>query len=434
MMHPARFIYSLLLYLLLPLVFIKLWWRGRSNPAYRQRWLERLGYINSAVSSGSHFTSGQACICLHAVSVGETMAARPLIERLLAVYPETTVWVTSTTPTGSATVERLFGQRVKHSYLPYDTPAAVQRFLNTVQPRLMLVMETELWPNLYAACAQHQLPIVVVNARLSERSARAYARVKPLIRSVLAKVALIAAREAQDAERFQALGASPTQIKVLGNIKFDAPIPTQVKTQAATFRQAWGGRLVWVAASTHQGEDEQILQVHRQLVRQFPELLLILVPRHPERFNAVVALCEQAGLSYQRRTECAVLRKSTAVLVGDSMGELLLWYACADLAFVGGSLVNSGGHNPLEALAFALPVLSGPYVDNFQDLYPPLVQIGAAILVDSPEVLAHHLSAYLANSTERQQVGQRGQQFLAQQQGVVERLLPELDQLLKAKN
>lgn len=434
MMHPARFIYSLLLYLLLPFVFLKLWWRGRTNPAYRQRWLERLGYVSSAVSSGIHFRSGQACICLHAVSVGEMMAARPLIERLLATYPETTVWVTSTTPTGSATVERLFGQRVKHSYLPYDTPGAVQRFLNTVQPRLMLVMETELWPNLYAVCAQQQLPIVVVNARLSERSARAYARVKPLVRSVLAQVALIAAREVQDAQRFQSLGANPSQIKVLGNIKFDAPIPTQVKTQAAAFRQVWGGRLVWVAASTHQGEDELILQVHQQLIRQFPELLLILVPRHPERFNAVVALCAQVGLSYQRRTEPAALRTSTAVLVGDSMGELLLWYACADLAFVGGSLVDSGGHNPLEALAFALPVLSGPYVDNFQDLYPPLVQIGAVILVDSPEVLAHHLTAYLANSTERQRVGQRGQQFLAQQQGVVERLLPELDQLLKAKN
>lgn len=430
MMHLARFTYSLLLYLLLPFVLMKLWWRGRTNPAYRQRWLERLGYINASVG----LESVQAGICLHAVSVGETMAARPLIEALLATYPELTVWISSTTPTGSATVERLFAQRVQHSYLPYDTPDAVQRFLNSLQPRLILVMETELWPNLYAACAERKLPIVVVNARLSERSARAYARVKPLVRATLAQVALIAAREEQDAERFQALGAIPSQIKVLGNIKFDAPIPTQVKVQASELRQAWGNRLVWVAASTHQGEDELMLQVHQQLVQQFPELLLILVPRHPERFNAVVSLCEQAGLNYQRRTELAVLQNSTAVLVGDSMGELLLWYACADLAFVGGSLVDVGGHNPLEALAFALPVLTGPYVHNFQDLYPTLVKLGIAILVDSPEVLAHHLAAYLANSTERQRVGQLGQQFLVQQRGVVERLLPELDRLLKAKN
>lgn len=424
-MHLARFAYSLLLYLLLPLVFIKLWWRGRRNPAYRQGWQERLGYV--------HAESVQACICLHAVSVGETMAAQPLIESLLANYPEFTLWVTSTTPTGAATVERLFAQRVKHSYLPYDTPTAVQRFLKTIQPRLLLVMETELWPNLYAACAQRKLPLVVVNARLSERSARAYTRIRPLVRDTLAKVALIAAREEQDAERFRALGAMEAQIKVLGNIKFDAPIPTQVNAQAIELAQAWGGRLVWVAASTHQGEDEIILQVHQQLIRQFPELLLILVPRHPERFNEVVALCEQAGLSYQRRTDPRALQIATSVLVGDSMGELLLWYACADLAFVGGSLVDVGGHNPLEALAFAVPVLSGSYVANFQDLYTALVKLGAAVLVDSPEVLAHHLAAYLANSTERQRVGQLGQQFLTQQQGVVERLLPELDRLLKVK-
>lgn len=425
-MSLLRFTYSLLLYLVLPFIFMKLWWRGQANPAYRQRWKERLGYLNSKHT--------QACICLHAVSVGETMAARPLIEKLLITYPEYIVWITSTTPTGSATVERLFGQRVKHSYLPYDLPCAVNRFLKTAQPNVMLVMETELWPNLYAACAQHAIPLVVVNARLSARSARGYARVHALVSETLAKVALIAAREKQDAKRFQALGATDAQIQVLGNIKFDAPIPTQVKAQAAELRQTWAQRLVWVAASTHRGEDELLLQVQQQLQSQFPELLLILVPRHPERFNEVVILCEQAGLSYQRRTSNNQLQNSTAVLVGDSMGELLLWYACADVAFVGGSLVDVGGHNPLEALAFAVPVLSGRYVYNFQDIYPSLVQIGAAVLVDSPEILAHHLAIYLASSTARQQAGQAGQYFLTQQQGVVERLLPYLDKLVKAKN
>ncbi len=426
-MSFARFAYSSLLYLLLPFIFMKLWWRGRANPAYRQGWKQRLGYVVPLKTT-------QPCICLHAVSVGETMAAQPLIESLLANYPEHILWISSTTPTGYATVKRLFARRVEQAYLPYDTPAAVQRFLQRINPSLMLIMETELWPNLYAACTKHSIPLVLVNARLSVRSARGYARVKALSSETLARVALIAAREAQDAERFRALGAPVARVQVLGNIKFDALIPTEAKQQAAWLRQAWRSRLVWVAASTHRGEDELILQAHQQLLESFPDLLLILVPRHPERFDEVATLCEQANLLYQRRTSQVELRIATKVLLGDSMGELLLWYACADLAFVGGSLVEVGGHNPLEALAFAVPVVSGHYVDNFQDIYPALVSIGAAVLVDSPGVLAHHLAAWLANPAERQQAGQTGLQFLEQQRGVVERLMPELDRLLKANN
>lgn len=426
-MSLARFAYSILLYLLLPFMFMKLWWRGRANPAYRQRWRERLGYVEAVETK-------RPCICLHAVSVGETMAARPLIESLLNTYPQAVLWITSTTPTGAATVERLFAQRIRHSYLPYDTPSAIQRFLNRVQPQLFLVMETELWPNLYAICAQRKIPLVLVSARLSERSARGYARIKTLTAETLAPLALIAAREQQDAERFRALGATTNQIKVLGNIKFDAPIATQVNTQAKALRQTWGERLVWVAASTHSGEDELVLQVHQQLLKSLPSLLLILVPRHPERFDEVAALCEQAKLSYQRRTEQLVLPLASQVLLGDSMGELLLWYACADVAFVGGSLVEVGGHNPLEALAFAVPVISGQYIDNFQDIYPCLVQLGAAVVVDSPALLAHHLAVWLAKTIERQQAGQAGQAFLEQQRGVVERLMPELAQLITAEN
>lgn len=424
-MSLARLAYSTLLYILLPFVFIKLWWRGRANPAYRQRWHERLGCIQA--------NSNQPCICLHAVSVGETMAAQPLIESLLNAYPQASLWITSTTPTGSATVERLFAGRVRSSYLPYDLPSAVQRFLTTLKPQLFLVMETELWPNLYAACAKQNIPLVVVNARLSERSARGYARIKPLVQETLAQVALIAAREQQDAERFQDLGAASGQIKVLGNIKFDAPVPLQVKTQAQQLRQTWGERLVWVAASTHEGEEKLLLEVHQHLLKQFPSLLLILAPRHPERFAEVASLCEQLNISFQRRTSQVQLLNSSSVLLGDSMGELLLWYASADLAFIGGSLVDVGGHNPLEALALAVPVLSGQYVHNFQDMYASLVSVGAAVLVDSPELLAHHLMAWLTNTTERQQAGQAGQLFLEHQRGVVTRLLPYLDELLKTK-
>lgn len=426
-MSLARFSYSCLFYGLLPFIFIKLWWRGRLNPAYRHAWGERLGYVKSVKPP-------QPCICLHAVSVGETMAARPLIEQLLICYPEYKLWITSTTPTGAATVERLLGTRVERSYLPYDTPAAVQRFLRKVQPQLLLIMETELWPNLYAACAQAKIPLVVVNARLSERSARGYARIQGLTRETLANISLLAAREQQDAERFLALGALPKQLKVLGNIKFDAPIATELRTQAIELRRAWGERLVWVAASTHQGEDEFILQTHKELLRQFPDLLLILVPRHPERFAEVAVLCEQAQLKYQRRSSAQALANTSSVLLGDSMGELLIWYACADVAFVGGSLVDVGGHNPLEALAFGVPVISGHYIHNFQDIYPNLVERGAVVLVDSPALLAHHLAAWLAKPAARQQAGQVGQRFLEQQRGVVTRLLPDLDKLLNAEN
>lgn len=426
-MSFVRLLYSGLLYLLLPFIFIKLGWRGRVNPAYRQGWGERLGYVKP-------IRPPQSCICLHAVSVGETMAAQPLIEKLLNTYPDSLLWITSTTPTGAATVERLFAQRVQHSYLPYDTPSAITRFLNTVQPQLLLAMETELWPNLYAACAQRNIPIVVVNARLSERSARGYARIASLTRETLANISLIAAREPQDAERFFTLGASPDQLKVLGNIKFDAPLPMQAQAQAQALRVSWGGRLVWVAASTHRGEDELLLQVQQQLREQFPDLLLILVPRHPERFAEVAALCAQTPLNYQLRSCHQLLSPTDSVLVGDTMGELLLWYACADVAFIGGSLVDVGGHNPLEALAFAVPVLSGQYVHNFQEIYPPLVEQGAAVLVDSPEFLAHHLALWLASASARQQAGQAGQAFLEQQRGVVERLMPELAKRLTVKN
>lgn len=424
-MSFARFAYSSLLYLLLPFIFLKLWWRGRANAAYRQRWAERLGRVQVT-------NQAKPIIGLHAVSVGETMAARPLIEHLLASYPDHTLWISSTTPTGSATVERLFGNRVQHSYLPYDTPTAVKRFLKTVQPKLMLVMETELWPNLYAACASAAIPLVLVNARLSERSARGYARVKTLTAETLQRVSLIAARESADAERFCALGAEPSKVKVLGNIKFDLAIPNQVKAQAQSLRASWGKRPVWVAGSTHSGEDAIVLSTQQQLLQQFPDALLILVPRHPERFAEVATLCEQMGLKYQRRSETADLQPETQVLLGDSMGELLLWYACADIAFIGGSFVDVGGHNPLEALAFAVPVLSGPYVYNFQDIYPALVNMGAAVLVDSPELLAHYLAAYLNDPSQREQAGKAGQLFLEQQRGVVERLMPYLDELLKA--
>ena len=429
-MSWRRLLYSILLYLLAPVVLLRLWLRGRKHPAYRQGLMQRFGFGLDSHALISPVSTVPPVICLHAVSVGEAMAARPLIERLLQAYPDHALWVTSTTPTGFATVQRLFGGRVRQSLLPYDLPGAVQRFIKAVQPRLFLVMETELWPNLYAGLAQASIPLVLVNARLSGRSARGYARIAGLIRETLQHVHCIAAREAQDAERFQALGARASQVLVTGNIKFDLHLPAGLPEQGQALRSQWGERPVWVAASTHAGEDELMLQAHARLRQTFPSALLILVPRHPERFAAVADLCVSAGLPTVRRSEALSVQADTAVLLGDSMGELLLWYATADIAFIGGSLVESGGHNPLEALALGVPVLNGPHVHNFADIYPPLQQTGGALLVDSADKLAHHLAFWLNSRSEREQASLAGRHFLQQHQGVVERLLQIIQPLL----
>jgi 3-deoxy-D-manno-octulosonic-acid transferase len=411
-MSWRRFLYSLAFYGLLPVLLLHLLWRGRKNPAYYRRWPERLGFISVAQNSDL------PVICLHAVSVGETMAARPLVEQLLVQFPEHRLWITSTTPTGSDTVRRLFGERVLHSYLPYDTPGAVRRFLGRVQPRIMLIMETEIWPNLFAACARQSVPLLLLNARLSKRSVRRYRKVPALVRETLGKVTLIMARTAQDAEHFRALTAAQAPVRVAGDIKFDVLVNEKVSSAGRHLRTQWGERPVWCAGSTHEGEEALLLAAHERLRETLPDLLLILVPRHPERFHAVAALCEQQGITLVRRSTADPVQPDTAVLLGDSMGELPLWYAASDVAFIGGSLVPVGGHNPLEALGFAIPVLSGRHVHNFADMYPALLACGAAELVDSGADLSDHLQHWLADDTARQAAGRAGLRLLEQHRGV----------------
>lgn len=417
-----RNLYTLLMYLLTPLFVLRLVWRSRANPAYRQRMGERFGLVPA---------SPRPCLWLHAVSVGETMAARPLVERLLREYPQYPLLVTTTTPTGSATVKRLFGGRVLHCYLPYDLPDALSRFLNRVQPRLLVVMETEIWPNLYAACAQRQIPLLLANARLSERSVRGYARVATLVEETLAQVNRIAARDVQDSLHFQQLGATPEQVVVCGNIKFDLQIPPGLRGQGQQLRQQWGEqRPVWVAASTHQGEDEMILRVFARLREQVADLLLIIVPRHPERFDSVARLCAATGLPVVRRSAGGAFAPDTALIVGDSMGEMLLWYACADAAFIGGSLVAHGGHNPLEAAAFAVPVVSGVHVHNFADIFPPLAASGGAVLLADETALHAQLLVWWQDASARQQAGQAAQAFFRQNQGVLDCLMGHIHSLI----
>ena len=387
--------------LLLPLLgyFI---WRSRKDAAYRQRFAERLALQTVPQS---------ACggIVVHAVSVGEVVAATPLIKALQQQFPGVTITVTCTTPTGSARIVSSFADSVYHCYLPLDTPGAVRRFLNKLQPQAVIVLETELWPNLLQQCQRAVIPTIVVNARLSARSARGYRRFYALSRLALNNINLLLAQDRATARRFAALGCS-AQIKVCGNLKYDMAVPAQIDTVAAQFRGQLSERNVWVAGSTHAGEDEQLISAYQQLKLLFPKLLLILVPRHPERFAAVAQQLQQAGLNTVRRSELGTVNASTEVLLGDSMGELLAWYQLADVVFIGGSLIARGGHNPLEAMYFAKPVQSGPHVFNFALAYQWLQQADAVNWVADAASLVSSTAQLLQ---QPQQAAKQGAKALA---------------------
>lgn len=420
----SRWLYTFLLYLLLPVVPLRLWWRGRANPAYRQRWAERFGRFNAPELN--------QVIWVHAVSVGEVQAAVPLIEALLQRYPQRALVVTTMTPTGSGRVQALFGERVFHVYLPYDLPGAVRRFLDRTQPEVGIIMETELWPNLFHHCAVRDIPLIIANARLSPRSARGYGWIAPLVRSALADVHLVAARGEEDAQRFRQLGAREAQLQVMGNLKFDQILPADLAQQASQLRAQWGAqRPVWIAASTHEGEDETVLDAFDAVRQTLPDSLLILVPRHPERFERVANLVQARGWSMVRRSLAEPANAETAVVLGDTLGELLQLYAAADVAFVAGSLVPVGGHNMLEPAALGVPVLTGPQRFNFNEVSEEMIAAGGAREVVDAHTLATAVQHWLGNDAERRRAGEAGRQLVAANRGALERLLALLTPLLK---
>jgi 3-deoxy-D-manno-octulosonic-acid transferase len=370
-------------------------------------------------------------IWIHAVSVGEVQAAVPLVRALLEKFPEHSLLLTTVTPTGSAQVTAQFGEEVAHVYAPYDLPGAVRRFFQRTRPQLAIIMETELWPNLFHACRTRRVPLLLVNARLSARSVAGYRRVKPLVAQTLANVTGIAAQGEADATRFLQLGAPPECVIVSGNLKFEQRIPPGLLERAAVLRRDWGtDRPVWVAASTHEGEDEQLLQVFEQLRGRFANCLLVLVPRHPERFETVAELCRQHGLKVVLRSERRPCEADTQVFIGDSMGELPLFLAAADVAFVGGSLVPHGGHNLLEPAALGVPVASGPHVFNFTEICELMVQAGACEVVDSGDELAATLGRWLSDANERHRVGERGRQVVEKNRGALQTVLTMIDRHL----
>ena len=418
-----RKFYTLLLYLLMPLVIGRLAWRGIRAPAYWRRWPERFGTIAPAL--------GERVIWIHAVSVGEAMAAEPLVHALLEQRPDHSILITTVTPTGSARVTALFGNDVAHVYAPYDLPGVVSRFLDRVRPRLAIVMETELWPNLFHACQHRSVPLLLVNARLSERSVAGYRRVRRLAARTLSAVTEIAAQSELDARRFRSLGADERCITVTGNMKFEQRIPPGLLERAEMLRRDWGvGRAVWVAGSTHEGEDELLLDVFRQLRKQFRDCLLVLVPRHPERFKSVAELCRHRGYNTVLRSERTPCTPETDVFIGDSMGELALFYAASDVAFTGGSLVFHGGQNLLEPAALGVPVVTGPHVFNFVEICELLMQAGACEKVENTEGLLSILSRWLGDADERHRVGQRGREVVEKNRGALQAVMTMIDRHL----
>ncbi|MCY1423365.1 3-deoxy-D-manno-octulosonic acid transferase [compost metagenome] len=374
-------------------------------------------------------------IWVHAVSVGESIAAAPMIRALLARYPNLPITVTCMTPTGSERIHALFANepRIQHCYLPYDLPCAARRFLDRVQPKLAVIMETELWPNHIHQCAKRGIPVALANARLSERSARGYGRFPRLTQPMLAEMSLFAVQTEAEAQRLRDLGARTETVEVTGSIKFDLTIDPQLLERAVELRGQWQAleRPVWIAASTHDGEDEVVLAAHRQLLASHPDALLILVPRHPERFNSVFGLCQQQGFATVRRSSGDAVSANTSVLLGDTMGELLFLYALADSAFVGGSLVPNGGHNLLEPAALAKPVLSGPHLFNFLEIAAQLRSAGALQEVEDAEGLAVAVQRLFELPRDAQRMAEAGLTVMRTNQGALQRLLDGLGRLIE---
>ena len=408
-----RTLYSFLWYLLLPFLFLRLWLRGRKAPAYRLRWKERMawGYRPGTLKNS---------LWVHAVSVGETLAAAPLIERLLADYPDVPLLVTTTTPTGSERVQALFGDRVTHVYCPWELPTALTRFMRAFDPQLVIVLETELWPNLCAAVKRHGAKLMLMNGRLSEKSYRGYGKLPRLIRPMMARFDALAVQTRVEAERYMALGAWPERVYPIGSVKFDMTLDTVVKQAASQLRVSFGDRPVWIAASTHPGEDAPVLAAHKTLRAQKPDALLILVPRHPERFDGVADQVREAGLSVARRSQQEPAADA-AVYLADTMGELLMLFGACDVAFVGGSLVPVGGHNLLEPAAWEKPVLTGPHLHNFTAIAQLLDDAGGLSVVDSGEALGDKLQALMSDPDQCARQGQAAAAVVEANRGALEK-------------
>lgn len=408
-----RFLYSTILYLLSPLLIVYLAFRAIKSPDYRGRWGERFGLTRLKSTD----------LLVHSVSMGETLAAIPLIRLIMQSHPELSITVTTTSPTGSAEVRKAFGDSVQHCYLPFDLPWCVRRFLRQVSPKSCIIMETELWPNLVALAAKRGVRLMLANARLSAKSAAQYAKRPKLSRPMLQRLDVIAVQTQVEAQRFIELGVSQDRVTVCGSLKFDLSITPERLANAKQLRQAWGRETspIWVAGSVHPGEFDAMLIAHRQLLAQWPDALLIIAPRHPEQFSAVAEVVASQGFELIRRSGNLPVTATTQVLVGDTMGELLTFYGAADQAFVGGTLINNGGHNPLEPVAMGVPVMVGPNHWDFAQITQMLADAGGLRVVASADELAANLIEYFAKPELRLQAVNAGLAVVEANRGALQR-------------
>ncbi|MCW8964086.1 MAG: lipid IV(A) 3-deoxy-D-manno-octulosonic acid transferase [Gammaproteobacteria bacterium] len=415
-MNISRGIYSLIMYLMVPLFIWRLIRRGFNARDYWQRWGERFGYSDQPELMDS--------IWVHAVSVGEVQAAVPLVKYYLEQENARPVVVTTMTPTGSSRVKKLFGDRVHHVYAPYDLPDAVSRFLNRINPVKVIVMETEIWPNMITWCYKRNVPLILANARLSERSARGYRRVPRLGRLALRRIRLIAAQSEDDAQRLISIGAEPEQIMVTGSIKMDVDLPASLREQGEVLRRRLGmDRAIWVAASTHEGEEEQVLRAYKQVRQNIPGCLLVLVPRHPERADVVETLCQRESYEVLRRSIDKGMHDVKDIYLVDTLGELTQFFAACDVAYIGGSLVPIGGHNMIEASALGVAVVFGPHLFNFQEISTQLLEADAARIIHDSDALAGVMTELLDDANLRHQLGENGKHFIESNRGALRRLI-----------
>jgi 3-deoxy-D-manno-octulosonic-acid transferase len=399
---------------------LRLLWRGIKAPAYRCRWRERFALYNIKFP--------QDVIWFHAVSVGEAEALFPLVRQIQKQHPDAKLLITTTTPTGSARVKAVMQETVAHVYLPYDVPDAVNRFMRCFKPKLAVIMETEIWPNLFVYCGKNDIPLYIINARLSEKSSRGYQKIPSLVHPALAATNLIATQTQDDAERFVAIGADHEKVLTLGNIKFDVEIPQTTIAQGLQIKaDLFRGRFVWMIASTHKDEEAIFLEIYKEIKQKISELLLVIVPRHPERFADVKKQCEQFQLAVVMRTAGGNVFNATDVYLVDTMGELKMLYAASDVAFVGGSMVPRGGHNILEAAAVGVPVMFGPYMVNFKEIARGVLSHKAAIQCQNKDELINSIVALYEQPVYRNALAEKGMEFVRQNQGAIARICQVLD-------
>ncbi|MFO1256925.1 MAG: lipid IV(A) 3-deoxy-D-manno-octulosonic acid transferase [Gammaproteobacteria bacterium] len=422
----VRAIYSLLFIFGLPVILLRLIMKSVKLPAYRSRWRERFGCPSLSLTSS---------IWVHAVSVGEAISAVPFVRQIQKQFPALPIVVTTMTPTGSDRVKAAFSkelnQTIFHSYVPYDIPFALQAFIKRVNPMALILMETEIWPNLITVCHDYHIPMMIANARLSPKSLKQYKMGRAIVKPLMEKITYVGAQSAMDSERFIEIGTPTETVQTVGNIKFDMSWPPEVIQKGKALRHQLGThRQIWIAASTHEGEEAIVLQAYHQLKSQFSDLLLLLVPRHPERFQKVAQLCETANLKIVKHTENIPCSNETDVFLGDTMGEMGTFYAASNVVFVGGSFAPIGGHNLLEPAALSLPILTGPHLHNFVYISEVLLAAGGATLVQNQDELVECIANLLRDPKWAHVQGQRAQTVVEENKGALERLMKLVCKLL----